>query len=252
MTCALILAGTRVGGDPFAKAMGVEHKGLLELAGEPLLLRVLRAVRQAGIDNIAVSCNTKLIADLAESFGADVIPSAAGPSASVLEAFDIAGSPMLVTTSDHGLLKPQWVRELIENTPERADLSVMMAERSLVQNALPDTKRTYWRFADGHWSGCNLFYLKTPQARRAIETWSMVEVHRKRPWRIAANLGPGTLLSLGLGRLTFADGLTRLGNRIGINASLVAATDGLAAVDVDKPADLEIAQSVLQTDLKSP
>lgn len=66
----------------------------------------------------------------------------------------------------------------------------------------------------------------------------MVEADRKRPWRIAARLGLGMLASYALGRLTLAEAITRLGRRIGVNASLVAARDGLAAVDVDKVQDL--------------
>ena len=31
------------------------------------------------------------------------------------------------------------------------------------------------RFADGQWSGCNLFFLKTPRARAAIDSWQAVE-----------------------------------------------------------------------------
>lgn len=247
MTTALVLAGTRPGGDPFAREMGVEHKALIELGGEPLLARVVGALQQARMSRILVSCNAKPVRNLALAMGAEVIASERGPSASVMAAFEQAGAPMVVTTSDHALLQGEWVRELIERTPQNADLSVMMCEKSVVEHAVPGTRRTYWRFADGRWSGCNLFYLQTDQARAAIAAWSMVEAHRKRPWRIAAQLGPGTLLSMALGRLSLAQGLERLGRRMGVEASLVAASQGWAAVDVDKRADLELAQRLLAT-----
>jgi hypothetical protein len=92
--------------------------------------------------------------------------------------------------------------------------------------------------ADGGWSGCNLFLLATPRAEAAIDTWSAVEADRKRPWRIASRLGFGTLARYALGRLTLAEAIGRLGRQIGIEAAAVAARDGLAAVDVDKPQDL--------------
>ena len=47
-------------------------------------------------------------------------------------------------------------------------------------------RRTWLRFADGQWSGCNLFLLQSRRAQAAIATWSAVEADRKRPWRIAA------------------------------------------------------------------
>jgi hypothetical protein len=110
---------------------------------------------------------------------------------------------------------------------------------------MPGSRRTYLRFADGHWSGCNLFLLKTPRAEAAIETWKLVEADRKRPWRIAARLGLGMLASYALGRLTLSSALARLGAKISLKARLVAARDGLAAVDVDKPSDLVDARAIL-------
>jgi hypothetical protein len=117
-------------------------------------------------------------------------------------------------------------------------VAVLMAARSTVEAALPGTRRTWLRFADGEWSGCNLFHIASASGANAIATWQQVEAERKRPWRIAARLGLGTLWSYWRGRLTLADALARLGQRIGIEAALVAAHDGLAAVDVDKAQDL--------------
>ena len=43
---ALVLAGRRSGGaDPMAAAAGVSHKALLPVAGVPMLLRVVSALR---------------------------------------------------------------------------------------------------------------------------------------------------------------------------------------------------------------
>lgn len=245
MTAALVLAGTRPGGDPFAEALGVPHKALIELDGKPLLARVVGALREAGIERVGVSCDDGPVADLASALGAEVLLAGRGPSASVGLALQALGTPLVVTTSDHALLEPQWVRELIRKTGPDADVSVMLARRDVVEQAMPETRRTYLRFADGQWSGCNLFYLQTPAAVKAIDTWAMVEADRKRPWKIAARLGPGTLIFMLLGRLTLQEGLDRLGKRVGISAQLIAASDGLAAVDVDKQADLEAVRELL-------
>lgn len=242
---ALVLAGTRPGGDPFAEAMGVAHKALIEIEGVTLLERVVSALRDTQVDRILVSCNEAGIIDKCQSLGVETLPAQAGPSASVAAAFDRVGAPMIVTTSDHALLDPAWVEQLLRDTPQDADLSVMLARRERIESAMPGSRRTYLRFADGEWSGCNLFYLRTAAARRAIDMWGMVEKDRKRPWRIAARLGPATILSMLLRRLTLSEGLAKLGRRIGVAASLVAAEDGLAAVDVDKDEDLEAVRQLL-------
>jgi CTP:molybdopterin cytidylyltransferase MocA len=242
----LILAGSRPGApDPVAVSEGVSHKALVDVAGRPMLTHVVSAMRDAGLSRIAVLANDPHVVMLAQSLGCDVVPAAAGPSASVAAGFEVLGAPMLVTTSDHALLRGEWITDFIEGTPADADVSILLAQREAIEQAMPGSRRTYLRFADGQWSGCNLFLLAQDNARAAIETWKMVEADRKRPWRIAARLGFGMLLSYALGRLTLADAIARLGKRVGIEARLVAARDGLAAVDVDKPADLADARAIM-------
>ncbi|EIZ79155.1 hypothetical protein WSK_2342 [Novosphingobium sp. Rr 2-17] len=243
----LILAGSRAGApDPFAMAEGVSHKALIEIHGQPMLGRVVAALREAGIARIAVSANDPAVMALAQTLGCEVLPTGAGPSASVAIALETLGAPMLVTTADHALLRPEWVRDFLRDTPDTSDVAILLARRDAIEAALPGSRRTYLRFADGQWSGCNLFLLATTQAGAAIETWKMVEADRKRPWRIAARLGLSMLAHYALGRLTLAEAIARLGRKIGISASLVAARDGLAAVDVDKVQDLIDVRALLE------
>ncbi|MFC6620691.1 nucleotidyltransferase family protein [Novosphingobium panipatense] len=244
---ALVLAGSRPGApDPVAQAEGVSHKALVEIAGRPMLAHVVAALRGAGIERVAVSASDREVRDLALRLGCEVLATGSGPSASVAIALDALGAPLLVTTSDHALLKAEWVRDFIADAPQEADVAVLLADRAAIEAAMPGSRRTYLRLADGHWSGCNLFLLATARAGLAIDTWKTVEADRKRPWRIAARLGPGMLLGYALGRLPLSGAIGRLGRRIGVSASLVAAREGLAAVDVDKPADLADARTILE------
>lgn len=243
---AIILAGTRPGGDPLAGAEGKPHKALIELEGRSLLERVSAALKDVPLQAVAVSCDEGPVAAEARCLGLATLPTGKGPSESVAIAMEQLGTPLVVTTVDHALLQSAWVRDLIENTSGDADVGIMLAERSVVERAMPNTKRTYLRFADGQWSGCNLFYLRTEAALAAVDTWRAVEADRKRPWRIASRLGLNTLLAYAFGRLTLAQGIARLGLRIGIEARLVPASNGLAAVDVDKPQDLVDIRSYLE------
>lgn len=246
MPHALVLAGSRPGApDPVAAAEGVAHKALVDVGGMPMLARVLRTLREAGVEHIAVAADHPEVLSLAYAFSAIPVTPGAGPSASVAEGFRTMGPPLLVTTADHALLEPQWIADFVADAPDEADVAVLLARREAVEQALPDARRTWLRFADGSWSGCNLFLLNSSKAESAIATWEAVEAERKRPWRIAARLGLGTLASYLLGRLTLADAVARLGQRVGVRAAVVAARDGLSAVDVDKPADLVQVRHIL-------
>jgi CTP:molybdopterin cytidylyltransferase MocA len=242
---ALVLAGSRPGApDPVAASEGVPHKVLATVDGTTLLERVVRALRESGAGTIAVSANNPAVEAEARRLGATLLPTASGPSESVALAFERFGPPLLVTTGDHPLLRAAWVEELVAGTPDEVDVSLMLARRDRVEAAAPGTKRTWLGFADGQWSGCNLFLLASPAAERAIGAWKQVEADRKRPWRIARRLGLGTLWSYWRGKLTLAEAVARLAGRLGVTAALVPAADGRAAIDVDKPEDLALARSL--------
>lgn len=242
---ALILAGSRGGRDPLAELAGVEAKALIAIDGETMLARVIEAVRAAGALRIVVSASDSGVVAQAVTLGAETLPAGAGPSRSAREALERLGTPLLVTTADHALLQAEWITRFLADTPTDADVSALLARRETIEAAVPETQRTYLRFADGAWSGCNLFWLATPHAAAAIELWEEVEADRKRPWRIVRRLGLGMLLRYALGRLTLAAALDRLGAVAGVRARAVASPFGLAAVDVDKPADLALVKRLI-------
>ena len=238
MRQALILAGSRPGPDPLAAAAGVGHKALIEIGGVTMLKRVSDALKRAGFDRIVVSVNAGPVMDAAVALGLEALPTGPGPSQSTLSALDTLGTPLLVTTADHALLESVWIEAFLDAVPEHADIAALLARREQIEHALPGSRRTYLKFADGHWSGCNLFYLQTPQARAAIKLWQQVEADRKRPWRIVRRLGMTRLVSYLRGTLTLTDALAHLGRLAGVNAAAVESPFGLAAVDVDTLDDL--------------
>ncbi len=237
---ALVLAGERPGRpDPVAQAAGVAHKALAEVGGAPMLARVAAALRGAGVGRIAVSTSHPRVAELARALGADVLPaSPLGPSASVLQGARTLRAPLLVTTADHALLEPAWIERFLADAPAGADVCALLAPRTAVEAADPGAHRTWLTFADGVWSGCNLFLIRTAAGLQAVEFWRRVEAQRKRPWRMAALIGPGVLLRHALGRLTLGDAVERLGRAADVRASVVPCPYGLCAADVDSADDL--------------
>ena len=243
---ALVLAGSRPGVDPLAAYAGVADKALIEVAGETMLARVVAALRAAGADRITVSYSSEAVRAAAHALGVETQAGAAGPSESTAQAFERLGAPLLVTTADHALLRPEWVTRFLDDVPADADVAALMARRDVIEAAVPETARTYLRFADGAWSGCNLFWLATPKAAAVIDLWRSVEADRKRPWRIVRRLGPRLLLRYLLGRLPLSAALAQIGGLAGAKVRMVASPFGLAAVDVDKPTDLDLVRRLVE------
>jgi GTP:adenosylcobinamide-phosphate guanylyltransferase len=247
---ALVLAGSRGGADPVAVYAGVSHKGLIQLGGQTLLRRVLKALDGAGAMRIGVSFNDPAVgAELGRlNLHAPVtrIEAAGSPSLSVRQGAEALETPLLVTTVDHALLQPEWVRQFLADAPKDADIAVLLAPEAVVRAAAPQTKRTYLKFRDGRYSGCNLFLLRTPRALEVVDLWRRVEAYRKQPWRIALMFGPAMLIGYALGLLTLDGAIRRIGRRAGVVAAAVRTPYGLAAVDVDKPADLDLVRGIVE------
>jgi GTP:adenosylcobinamide-phosphate guanylyltransferase len=250
---ALVLAGTRPGGDPLAQYAGVSHKALIPVGGDPMLLRVMRALAASrAVARIVVAIDRADVLSGLPDPGkpVTVLPAASGPSASVAAALECEGTPLLVTTADHALLETGWVDEFVAAAIAEAgaDACVGVARSEAVLAAAPGTVRTWLRFSDGAYSGCNLFLLRTPAARGLVRLWQELEAERKRPLSLLRRLGLSYVLRYRLGRLALPQALTRLGQLAGARLAAVVLTDGRAAIDVDKPADLELARALVARD----
>jgi len=247
---ALVLAGTRPGGDPLAAYAGVSHKALIDVGGEPMLLRVLRALAAAPtVGRIVVAIDRADVLAGFPDLGKEVtlLPAASGPSASVAAALAREGTPLLVTTADHALLQAEWIEELLATAARdtTADALLGLARSEAVLAAAPGTQRTWLRFKDGAYSGCNLFLLRTPATLGIVRLWQQLEAERKRPLTLLRRLGFSYALRYRLGWLSLAQALARLGRLAGARLAPVVLSDGRAAIDVDKPQDLDLVRELV-------
>lgn len=244
---ALVLAGTRPGGDPLAQQNGVTHKALLQIDGSTMLARVVAALRE--VPQVARIVVITERADLLQTLPAgekpvSMLQAGRGPSASVSLALQSLGAPLLVTTADHALLQSEWVQEFLAADAGDADALLGLARREAVMSAAPATLRTWLRFSDGDYSGCNLFLLRTAATQGILTLWQELEAARKRPLTLLRRLGLSYVLRYRMGRLTLDAALTRLGELCGARIRPVILRDGRAAIDVDKPEDLELVREL--------
>lgn len=258
----LVLAGSRGPDDPLTRATGLRHKALLPVAGVPMLLRMLRALAAVPeVARIAVCIEepaliAELLADFRRELGSRVLAietlaAASSPSRSAAEGLAKLGTPLLVTTADHALLQPAWVSHFLHHQPAGATATVALARAESVLRDVPGTQRTFLRFADGAYSACNLFYLARPEAAQLLQLWQRVEALRKQPVKMLRLLGLRYALGYRFGWLRLAQATRRLGALAGdVTVAAVDMPYGRAAVDVDKPSDLELVERLLADDAK--
>ena len=250
-----MLAGERPGGTALAAAMGVPAGVLAPVGGRPSIVRVIEALRAAhGMDGGVIAGPDPEVCRGSGALGAIFeagdftwVEPDRGPAESALRALDgIDEYPVLVTTGDHALLTPSTVERFV-SAAARSDARALVGliSRDRVMRRFPGTRRTRLRFREGSYCGTNLFLLRSPEARGAIRFWSKVQRDRKRPWRIAGQLGTGTLLRYLSGRLAMDDAFAVLSRVMGCTVSWVEVDDELAAVDVDTVGDLALAEEVL-------
>ena len=247
---AILLAGSRPGRDAFAEQYGTDLKALIPIAGEPMVRRPIRALLESrAIGKVVVLSQApeRIAAAAAVTDKRVEFRQSQGTIAeTILTLLDDkrTGWPLLVTTADHALLDAAMVDELVAGAAG-ADLTVGVVERGTLLRRLSETKRTWLNFRGGAYTGANLFVLKSPAVRSAIELWRSVEQDRKKAWRVLSLLGPVTLLCIGLRLVSLAEVMKQLGARLGLNVKAVALSNPLAGVDVDKPADHALVEAIL-------
>ena len=120
-----------------------------------------------------------------------------------------------------------------------------MAEKRVIEAKYPDIPRTYYRFSDAAISGANLFYVSGAEGLKAIRFWAYVEQHRKNPLRLFAKFGLVNLALMASKRLSLVQAFERASAKIGCTIKPVLLPHAEAAIDVDKPIDLLIAEAII-------
>mgnify|MGYP000188637722 CR=1 FL=1 len=254
---ALVLAGARAGLDPVAEVAGVPLKVLALVGGMPMVSRVLMVLEASSLVERRVLCGPSwevvqeqnVLRDLVNTKTIQWVAPQQGPSLSVKSFLDQPHQdfPLLVTTADHALLTVEMVEYFLREAGQtQADVAVALVPYSVVAEAYPQSKRTVIRFQGGGYCGCNLFFLGTPRASRLVDFWSQVERERKQPFRLIRRLGWIMLLRYIFGLLSLSDALKELSQRMEISIKEIILPFPEAAIDVDTPEDLALAEQILK------
>lgn len=246
---ALVLAGSRPGPDPLLDGSGVSTKALLPIAGEAMLVHVVRALAASPLvgtitilaQNSAALAGEPSLAGLP----GDIVfqDSGQGISSSLAAALPPGDDPVLVTTADNVLLTPAMIAEFLVGA-EDSDVAVAMVERDVLLARYPQSQRTWLKFRRGWWSGANMFRLRGQRVLPLLDFWGRIERDRKKGMKIIAAFGPWLLIGALLRLFTVQQGIARAGLRFGLKAKVVPMSEGEACIDADKPVDIELIERI--------
>lgn len=237
-------------GDPFAAAHGVSVKALIPVGGVPMALHVLRALRASGrVGRVAyVGPTTPDMDPLIDARITDHGTLLSNLEAGV-EALRAAGlSPserVLVVTADIPLVTPAQLAQVLDAAPPAAALVYPVVRRSDCERAFPNVKRTYARLREGTFTGGNVFLLDPSLIGQFLPRLRAVLAARKAPLKLAALIGPGILLRLLTRRLTVRELEQRVSALLGVPARALITGHAAIGTDVDKEADLMLAETHL-------
>lgn len=245
----ILLAGSRPGRDDFAAQFGTDMKALIAIRGEPMVRRPLRALlgsQYVGGVSVLSQAPERMGAVIPPSPRVNFAPSQGTIAETLLRLCDDPATqwPLLVTTADHALLDPLIIDEFCGGAGA-SGIAIGVVERETLLRRFPQAERTWLRFGGGAYTGANLFHLKSPAVRPAIELWRSVEQDRKKAMRIVALLGPVTLLLVALRWISLDGVLAKLGRKLGFPVRAVRLSNPLAGIDVDKPADHSLVEAIL-------
>jgi len=250
---AIVLAGSRPGGDPLAEANGASSKSLVSLLGKPLLHHVTSALSDhdkisdvtiMAQDTQSLSSHPDMKALGKDSIGYAISEGTIAATIDGLLSAPQQNFPLLVTTADNALLNGEMIDQFLSESTGH-DIAIAVVGKETLLQKYPKSNRTWLKFRGGQYSGANLFLFGSAEARKLISYWAEVEQDRKKGWRMLSIFGPLLLLQVLLRRLTIDQMAERVGRKLGLTIRIVKMQQAEACIDVDKQSDLELVEQIV-------
>lgn len=229
---------------------GVPNKAFVEIAGTPLVERVLAALGRAErVGRILVVAPARSHADPALSAADELRPDGVRITDSLRSG--LAGLPsaasVLVVASDLPVLTPAAVDDFAVRVSElEADVVYGCVERSTHLARFPNVPHTWARMREGTFCGAGLAALR-PRALPLLERFiERLGAARKHPIRLASLFGWDVLARYAVGRLRIADAERRASDILGAPVRALVSPFPETAVNVDRAGDVALAERLVR------
>jgi hypothetical protein len=250
----LVLAASRGNLDPLAQAGGVSHKCFIDIAGQPMLRRVVGAVIESGragrivvaIERDSMEEARAILGPLPGAEAIDYVASRENIGTSVAAVATEAMLPLVITTGDNALHTGEMVRYFCDALDHvREDAALGLTPASYVLEKYPEGNRAFHRFRDGAFSSCNLYALLTPRALEAPRVFNSGGQFGKKPRRLIGAFGIFAFLLYKSRLFTLRTVLRTLSRGIGVRTAPVLMPFAEGPIDVDRQVDWDLANRII-------
>ena len=251
----LVLAASRGNLDPLARAGGVSHKCFIDISGQPMLRRVVRAVMESGrigrtivaIEPDSVEEAKAILADLPGADGIEYVSSRENIGASVNAVATPDLLPLVITTGDNALHTAEMVRYFCDALDEiDADGAIGLTPARYILEKYPEGNRAFHRFRDGPFSSCNIYALLTPRSLRGPRVFNSGGQFGKKPKRLIGAFGVPAFLLYKSRLVKLRTFLNFLSLAIGVKAAPVLMPFAEGPIDVDRMQDWDLANRIVR------
>ena len=255
---ALVLAATRGGPrDPLAQAGGVSHKAFIDLAGTPMLRRVVEGVIDSGrVGHVIVSIEQDSMDEARQILNGlgGRLPitytaskeSIGASAAAVAEEYSDA-MPMIITTADNGLHDGPIVKAFCDGLDNvSVDAALGLTDARYVLEKYPDGARAFHRFRDGAFSSCNLYAFLSPEAFKGAAVFNGGGQFGKKPKRLIGAFGLVAFLVYKSRLVKVRPFIRFLSRAIGVKTEPVFLPFAEGPIDIDRMSDWELAERILR------
>jgi GTP:adenosylcobinamide-phosphate guanylyltransferase len=243
---ALILAGGPAPPE-LCSATGCTDRALISLDGQPMVARVLDALRTTrGMEKIVVVASS----DTHQAVTGVVAVEAGGRMVDNLQRGLAATSSesVLVCTCDIPLVTAATFEDFMRlATARHLELAYPIVRRATSEAAFPGGQRTYARISDGEFTGGNAVIVPRRIIGQVVELIDVAYNARKNPMALAKILGPAFVMKFLSKRLSIAEVELKASRVLNCRAGAVEMQDAAIAFDVDKPGDLDVARQALSS-----
>ena len=255
---AVVLAATRGGArDPLAQAGGVSHKAFIDLAGTPMLRRVVKGVIDSGrVGRVIVSIEEdsmdearQILNGLGERVPITYTASkeSIGASAAAVTQEFADAVPMIITTADNGLHDGAIVKAFCDGLDHvTVDGALALTDARYGMEKYPEGSRAFHRFRDGAFSSCNLYAFLSPKGFKGAAVFNGGGQFGKKPKRLIGAFGLLAFL-LYKSRLVKVRPFIRFVSRaIGVKTEAVFLPFAEGPIDIDRMSDWQLAERILR------